>query len=617
MADLKGSFERELLLLRRGLADFGARNSRVAGRLSMMGEHSEDMHVERMIQSAALLNGRIRERLEDDVPDFTAPLLEVLYPEFLRAFPSCSVACFEPSAGVERLAKPSVIKRGTHLTTRVGEYGFRTVYDVSMSPLAIDDTIYRLPSAVPASVQLPEGAAGVFSISFVVRSESVSLADAAGEIARVYIDAPETPTASIIDAILYRGKRAFIEIDSSGRWSALESVPVTPVGFADDEALFTRPDGEESQYRLLLEYFGWPVKFHFLDFHLGKLLRGRAIKRRITLHIPVCGLHPETAAAISLYGLNASNFKLRCAPVVNLFPCPAEPIALKDVNLPAYPMIPQAVSPEGAQVWAVGGVRLTRDTDGTAVTRELKPLYSLDHHSGFATATKTRPVLFWTESRHQGYKATEAAGQCLLSFVTVGGEEAEPPRDEQIDAALLCTNGSAPASMPWGEREGDFSFPDRSVAAKITLLLRPTDSAERHVPRNQYWYVIQCLSAGPFSLDQKGLPSLKALLEGHVPSADQASIAQINAIVSLARETAMEWIVEKPQSRMARGLRVRLALNESALTAVPIVVLARVLESVFVQYAPAHSFVQLVLISANNGAELARGQLLPGVVPVI
>lgn len=617
MADLRGSFERELLLLRRGLAEFSSRNTRVAARLSMLGEHSEDMHVERMAQAAALINARIRERLEDDVPDFTAPLLEVLYPELLRAFPSCSIACFEASAGVERLAKPAVIKRGTHLSTRVGEYGFRTVYDVSMSPLAIDEAIYRLPSAVPSSVQLPEGTMGVFSISFVVRSESVSLANAAAETERVFVDAPDNATASIIDAILHRSKGAFIELDATGRWSGLESVPVSPVGFGPEEALIGRPDGEESQYRLLLEYFGWPVKFHFLDFHLAKLLRGRNVKRRLTLHVPVCGIHQETSAAISLFGLSASNFKLRCAPVVNLFPCAAEPIALKDVQLPAYPMIPQAVSPEGAQVWAVSGVTLTRDSDGTAVTRDLKPLYSLDHHAGFATATTTRPALFWAESRHHGYKATEARSECLLSFVTVRGEAAEPPRDEQIDASLLCTNGNAPASMIWGEREGDFSYPDRSVAARITLLRRPSDSVRRHVPRNYYWNVIQNLSAGPFSLDQKGLPALKALLEGLVPSADQGAVGQIDAIVSLAREAAMEWIVEKPQSRMARGLRIRLAVNESALVGVPIVVFASVLESVFVRYAPANSFVQLVLLSANNGSQLARGKLQPGAIPVI
>ncbi|WP_321818252.1 MULTISPECIES: type VI secretion system baseplate subunit TssF [unclassified Paraburkholderia] len=87
MSDLKSSYERELSLLRRRLSKFGARNGRAAGRLSMQGEQSEDMHVERLIRAAALINARVRERLEDDVPDFTAPLLEVLYPEFLRPLP--------------------------------------------------------------------------------------------------------------------------------------------------------------------------------------------------------------------------------------------------------------------------------------------------------------------------------------------------------------------------------------------------------------------------------------------------------------------------------------------------------------------------------------------------
>ncbi|WP_321818294.1 MULTISPECIES: type VI secretion system baseplate subunit TssF [unclassified Paraburkholderia] len=88
MSDLKSSYERKLLLLRRGLSEFSTRNGRVAGRLLMQGEYSEDMHVERLIQAAALFNARVRERLEDDVPDFTMPLLEVLYPEFLRPLPA-------------------------------------------------------------------------------------------------------------------------------------------------------------------------------------------------------------------------------------------------------------------------------------------------------------------------------------------------------------------------------------------------------------------------------------------------------------------------------------------------------------------------------------------------
>ncbi|WP_430231571.1 type VI secretion system baseplate subunit TssF [Paraburkholderia tropica] len=119
------------------------------------------------------------------------------------------------------------------------------------------------------------------------------------------------------------------------------------------------------------------------------------------------------------------------------------------------------------------------------------------------------------------------------------------------------------------------------------------------------------------TLDQSGLPALRSLLSAHAPIRGQTNEDQIDAIVGLSRETAMEWIVEKPQSRMARGLRVRITVDEQGLAGTPIAIFARVLESVFVRYAPAHSFVQVVIVSAANGAELARGQLIPGAVPVL
>ncbi|MFD1555871.1 type VI secretion system baseplate subunit TssF [Paraburkholderia silviterrae] len=622
MSDLITSYERELLLLRRGLAEFGARHPRVAARLSMTGEHSEDMHVERMIQAAALLNARVRERLEDDVPDFTAPLLEVLYPEFLRPFPSCSIACFEPNAAVDRLQKPVVIKRGTHLTTRPGAYGFRTIYDVTLAPLRIDEAIYRLPSAVPSSVQLPQGASGVFSISFSVRPETFAFAGAAPAIARVFVDASGMATASLIDALIHRARTAFVEVDSSGRWSVLDAIPVSCAGFGEEEALIERPDAGKSQYRLLLEYFAYPQKFHFLDFHLGQIQNGRGAIRRLTLHVPVCGLHPDTAAATSLAGLTASNFRMGCTPVVNLFTCAAEPIALKDVTLPAWPLVPQTVSPAATAVWAVKSVRLTRDGGardggGSSSSREIKPFYSLEHHAGFGSSTTGRPALYWLAQREARSELQRRASECVLSFVDGRGEGTEPPRDEQIDAMLVCSNGDLPSSMQWGDPKGDFTYPDRSVVGKITLLHKPTDGAPRPLARNRYWNLIQSLSAGPFNLDQSGLPALKSLMEGHVPLGAPSGEQQISAIVGLTRETVSEWVVDKLQSRMVRGQRVRLAIDEGALGGSPLAVYARVLESVFVRYAPAHSFVQLVIVSANNGAELARGQLLPGVVPLV
>jgi type VI secretion system protein ImpG len=141
-------------------------------------------------------------------------------------------------------------------------------------------------------------------------------------------------------------------------------------------------------------------------------------------------------------------------------------------------------------------------------------------------------------------------GARVLSFVNVAGEATEPSRDEQIHATLLCSNGAARGDMQWAAPEGDLAYLDRSVVAKVTLLLRPTDGMPRETRRKQYWKVIQNLSGGPFSLDRTGLPALKVLLESHIPPGSQQLSVQVDAIVGLSRETAVEWIIEQRQSRM-------------------------------------------------------------------
>ncbi|MDL5428951.1 type VI secretion system baseplate subunit TssF, partial [Escherichia coli] len=74
-------------------------------------------------------------------------------------------------------------------------------------------------------------------------------------------------------------------------------------------------------------------------------------------------------------------------------------------------------------------------------------------------------------------------------------------------------------------------------------------------------------------------------------------------IVGLASEAATEWVVGKPQSRLERGLRIRLTVDDSALSGYALSTFARVLESVFVRYAPTSGFVQVVLVSSLDGSE--------------
>eukprot|EP01032_Pedospumella_encystans_P025274 gene25274-28573_t len=66
MEKLLPYFERELGMLRRASHEFAQRYPKLAGSLLMNGETCADPHVERLIQSVALLNARTAKRLDDD-----------------------------------------------------------------------------------------------------------------------------------------------------------------------------------------------------------------------------------------------------------------------------------------------------------------------------------------------------------------------------------------------------------------------------------------------------------------------------------------------------------------------------------------------------------------------
>ncbi|QBR01030.1 type VI secretion system baseplate subunit TssF [Paraburkholderia pallida] len=639
MDDLISSYERELGQLRASLAEFAERYPKVAARLSISGQRSEDPQVERMIEAAALLNARITARLEDDVPEFTKPLLEVAYPEYLRPFPSCTIACFESSEKIEQLTKPAVIERRAKLVipietdseteakTRteaktVAEnetnaddatkgYHFETAYEVTLAPLRVADAGYRLPSAAPSSVRLPEGTTGIISMTFAASIAGTDLRRVAPDTLRVFVDGDQPVVAAAIDALLQRAPGAFVEVEASGRWTALPQVPVSLAGFDDKDALIERAGRRRSPFRLLLEYFAFPQKFDFIDIDFAALLRGAGPRSRVSLHVPVCGLHPDSLAARSLGALRTTSFRLSCTPAINLFPCPSDMVSIKDSTTLVYPLVPARLSLERTAVWTVDAVRAqVQGTNGKS-TVTVPGFESLGHSAGTHRPGKREPF-FWRVERDERLPDFLAGQDALLSFVGLDGRLIEPEGIEQIDVDLRCTNRNLPAEINPGKPEGDFRKAGYDSENRIVMLRKPTASLPRPEKPGRYWNLVTMLSPSTFSLNQAGLPALKELLSGHVPQVSQPAARHIDAIVGLASETAMEWIVEEPLSRLERGLRVRLSIDDSVLSGYALSTFARVLESVFVRYAPENSFAQLVLVSAHNGSELARGQLLRG-----
>jgi type VI secretion system protein ImpG len=149
-ADLLALYNRELEALRQLGAEFAELHPKVAGRLRLTGDSVGDPHVEGLLQGVALLNARVQLRLDDDFPELTAGLLEILYPHYLAPIPSFFTAQFQPVADIETMQR---VPRGTPLRTeRIGEDEcvFTTTQELELWPIEITTLELRgTPFAAP------------------------------------------------------------------------------------------------------------------------------------------------------------------------------------------------------------------------------------------------------------------------------------------------------------------------------------------------------------------------------------------------------------------------------------------------------------------------------------
>src|ERR1700687_1993114 len=111
-------YERELLFIRQLAQEFAKQYPAAAGRLLLEPNRSTDPHVERLIESFALLAGRIHHKIDDEFPELTDALLGVLYPHYLAPVPSMAVVQFQLDPDRGELPNGFLLDRFSKLHTQ-------------------------------------------------------------------------------------------------------------------------------------------------------------------------------------------------------------------------------------------------------------------------------------------------------------------------------------------------------------------------------------------------------------------------------------------------------------------------------------------------------------------
>ena len=594
--DLLLYYERELTYLRKLGGEFAQQYPKVAARLQLEAGKCEDPHVERMLEGFAFLTARVQRRLDEDFPEISEALLEMLHPQLVRPQPSMSIVEFALDPAQGRLPEGFAVPRGTPLQTRPVRGVpclFRTVYDTTLWPVTVDQAEWTSPDRVGASgrardaigaIRLTMSAIeGVKLSTLSLNALRLHLAGDSGVVDTLY----ELLCNNCVDVVVRNPDRPTLPPRTLGARA------VVPVGFAPDEAMLPVSNRTFVGFSLLQELFAFPEKFHFVDVQgMGAALRALEATTRVEIGFLIRSFErPERRQALEL-GISARSFRLGCTPAVNLFQQSAEPILLSERSV-EYLVVPDARRRIEVEVWAVDDVTLVEHE--VRSTRVVEPLYSHRHD-----VPASEDGVFWHLVRRASGWRTDRGTDVYIAFSDLSAEIRAPDVDV-LSVNVTCFNGDIPSRLPFGaDDRGDFELVTGGPVQKITTVVNPTRSVPPALGKTLLWRMISSLSLNHLSVADGSPDALQEMLRLHNVSNSLSAERQIDGLVGVRSEPSFSRVAADHGIAFARGRRIELEFDEDQFPGGGMFLFATVLERFLALYTTMNSFTQVAVRSRQR-----------------
>ncbi|HWD00075.1 MAG TPA: type VI secretion system baseplate subunit TssF [Candidatus Sulfopaludibacter sp.] len=575
MDDLLRYYEEELAGFRREAADFAKRYPKIASRLDLSANESTDPHVERLIESVALLCTRARLRAEAKLPALAQSALQILYPDLACPVPAMSIARMSLDAERGRFDTGFRVTRGTQLSSRpvAGEvYRFRTCFDVDLWPLTV---------AGLAAVPVKSGAAIDLRLS--------SDAD-------LRLEAIESLTIHLTGFSSFRLYELLaahvdrLEVWDGGKKISRDGEPgaVEVTGFEDDQAALPGTRQTFSGLRILREYLSLPEKFLFLKLRLPKLRESIEIAKSQSFSIR---LYMKPSAGRVERDLDQNVIHLGCTPVINLFPQIAEPVMVTQQKA-EYLVIPDIHRRRSMEIYSIDEVA-TMPVDGSE-PRKLLPLYGQQATGGSQGG-------FWTLRR----SAPSLPDDPMDTYLGLADLPMEPggAASDVLTVRATCTNVNNPSRMAWGSEMGDLAADDSPgsfAISRVVLLRRPTPRLLPPLGGRTERALISHMALQHLSLSEDGAGVLRRLLQALDATEQAATARQIEAIVNVVTRREIAHLYIGGARMPVPGTHIEVGLDEEAFVGGGAYLFGAVLDRFLSLYASLNTFTQLRVTSRQR-----------------
>lgn len=567
----------ELEKLREQATEFSQRYPTIAPQLA---QASADPDVERILEGVAYLCAQIREKIDDDFPEFAQGLLKQIFPHYLRPIPSMTIMQFTAK---DILKSKVEVKQGTFVDSyEVNNIScrFSTAFELNVWPMTVTNARHT------------ENTIGKKSIEIDFSMTGVSVSQYTDDKLRLHIGGDYHTAVEIYYLLMNCVDN--IEIQASGNDAVLaHDITIAPVGFANAEGLIDMPSNAFPAYRLIQEYFVLKEKFLFIDIQNIKEYLHRFSTNSFTIKF----ILKDSIKTVPR--LNAQRFMLNATPAVNLFKRDAETM-LNDHKRSEYLIRPLRDTAKQFQIYTVDSVvGQNRRSGGETVYSDI----------GLANPDlNTRPV-YQTQHRHD----ENEGDRVYINFSYP--EDYKLTNQETLTIDLTCSNGEHPSKL----KPGDISKATSSTSELMTFknIIKPSDHQNIPAGSSMLWRLLSHLSLNFLSLADTD--NLKALLGLYIFSSSSGTTLEV---ANRKRIEGINKVVVKACDRLVAGIPMRgqginIRVNpENFAGTGDIYLFGVVLNQLFASFASINCFTEFSLTDDTN-EETYRWQARLGERPLI
>ena len=340
-------FEQELRFIRNEASQFAERHPGTARALGMRKDSIDDPQIARLIESVALMNGKLQQRLDESYPELTESLVNLLFPHYLRPVPSYSMldfAIFE-----EANAKHSIPK-GTEfdVASESGEpVVFRTSEDIALLPIQVASAEVLFAPFELAKPAGAENAKAMLELTIKATDSGIELRDLDIDQLKLHLKGESHFALRLYDVLAHG--RCQVCIQNNGKSYSLGKSALQPIGFDVNDTILPYQAASFGGFKLLTEFFMFPERFQGFKLGLGNVMQ-QAIGSEFRIQIFL-----NEMSVVQARSIQAQHFSLFCTPLVNLQTKVSEPLQV-DFTQKQYPIYLDASQGNDLEVFSVDEV---------------------------------------------------------------------------------------------------------------------------------------------------------------------------------------------------------------------------------------------------------------------